>query len=523
MAGGRVSNMPGMPPSPLPTAPEPAVRLPDATTDELLRAVAAVHPEREAYVEASGERLTFAAWDRAADGTASAFADLGVGEGDVVSLLLPSGIDYAICYLAAMRLGAITSGINTRLGPAEVASILRRSEPRLLVTESGPSTATDGLRTLDRAELPALRGLGQPAHLPAPDPGRTVALVWTSGTTGEPKGAIFDHRNLAAVSVGAGPLRAAFDRRISPTPFSHVGYMTHVAEEIGYAITTVIPATPWKAEAVLALMADEGVTVGQGVPSQWRLLLDRPEFDRTDLSRIRICGTGAAPVPPSLVREMQDRIGCPVVIGYTSTEAALTTGSLPGDSPEVIARTVGRARANVELRVVDDAGAGLPAGEVGNVECRSAAAMRGYWRDPERTREVLRPDGWLRTGDGGWLDEEGNLTLVGRRTEMYMRGAYNVYPVEVERVVSEHPAVSQVAIVAKPDPVLGEIGVAFVVPAADGESPSLEELRAWTREAIADYKAPDLLELVPELPLTPMGKVDKRALGERALSLVRVR
>ena len=318
---------------PLPTVPEPVVQLADATTDELLRAVAAAHGDREAYVDAHGERLTFGAWDTAADGTASVFAELGVGVGDVVSLLLPSGIDYAICYLAAMRLGAITSGINTRLGPAEVASILRRSEPRLLVTEDGRSPAPDSLRILDRAELPGVRALGPPTHLPAPDPGRTVALVWTSGTTGDPKGAIFDHRNLAAVSVGAGPLRAGFDRRISPTPFSHVGYMTHVAEEIGYAITTVIPATPWKAEAVLALMADEGVTVGQGVPSQWRLLLDRPEFDRTDLSRIRICGTGAAPVPPSLVREMQDRIGCPVVIGYTSTEAALTTGSVPGDSP----------------------------------------------------------------------------------------------------------------------------------------------------------------------------------------------
>jgi acyl-CoA synthetase (AMP-forming)/AMP-acid ligase II len=177
----------------------------------------------------------------------------------------------------------------------------------------------------------------------------------------------------------------------------------------------------------------------------------------------------------------------------------------------------------VELRVVDDAGDEVPAGEVGNVECRSAAAMRGYWRDPDRTNEVLRPDGWLRTGDGGWLDEDGYLTLVGRRTEMYMRGAYNVYPVEVERVVSEHPAVSQVAIVAKTDPVLGEIGVAFVVPTAEGEAPSLEELRAWTRQSIADYKAPDVLELVPELPLTAMGKVDKRALGERAQGLARVR
>ena len=534
-----------MPPA-FPTAPEPVVRLHDATTDELLTAVAAVEGGREAYVDAQGERLTFAEWDRAADGTASAFAELGVGVGDVVSLLLPSGIDYAICYLAAMRLGAITSGINTRLGPAEVASIVRRSEPRLFISETvaasagtgtvaaGTGTvaataggtftvpAAQGLRRLDRSELRALRGLGRPARLPAPDPGRTVALVWTSGTTGDPKGAIFDHRNLAAVSVGAGPLRAAFDRRISPTPFSHVGYMTHVAEEIGYAITTVIPATPWKAEAVLAQLAAEGVTVGQGVPSQWRLLLDRPEFDRTDLSRIRICGTGAAPVPPSLVKEMQDRIGCPVVIGYTSTEAALTTGSLPGDSPEVIARTVGRARENVEVRVVDDEGSELPAGEVGNVECRSGAVMRGYWRDPERTAEVLGPEGWLRTGDGGWLDEDGYLTLVGRRTEMYMRGAYNVYPVEVERVVSDHPSVAQVAIVAKPDPVLGEIGVAFVVPAA-GASPSLDELRAWTRSAIADYKAPDVLEIVDELPLTPMGKVDKRALGERALQVERVR
>src|ERR1700722_6048572 len=150
--------MPGMPTSHLPTAPEPAVRLPDATTDELLRAVAAAHGKHDAYVEASGGRLTSPAWDRAADGTPPAFAELGVRVGDVVSLLLPSGIDYAICYLAAMRLGAITSGINTRLGPAEVASILRRSEPRLLVAESGAQTPSDGLRTLDRSELPALRG-----------------------------------------------------------------------------------------------------------------------------------------------------------------------------------------------------------------------------------------------------------------------------------------------------------------------------------------------------------------------------
>ena len=490
----------------------PVIRLSDGTAHQSLRVAAAEHGDRDAYVEASGDRLTFAQWEAAADGTAVALAGLGVGDGDVVALVLPSSIDYAVCYQAVMRLGAITSGINPRLGPAEVASILRRAEPRIVVADDHRALTEGGYRLVASSELDPRNLRGRPSRLPAPDPDRPVALVWTSGTTGDPKGAVFDHRNLTAVSIGAGPLRAPFDRRISATPFSHVGYMTHLTEEIEYAITTIVPSTPWKAEAVLALMAAEGVTVGQGVPSQWRLLLDRPELDATDLSSLRICGTGAAPAPPDLIREMQERLGCPVVIGYTSTEAAITTGTLPGDSPEVIARTVGRPRQNVSVRVVDDDGVNLPLGEVGNVECRSAATMRRYWRNPERTDEVLGPDGWLRTGDSGWLDDRGYLTLVGRRSEMYLRGGYNVFPVEVERVVSEHPGVTQVAIVAKPDPVLGEIGVAFVVPAAGREPPSLHDLRDWTRREIADYKAPDVVEVVDELPLTAIGKVDKQAL-----------
>jgi acyl-CoA synthetase (AMP-forming)/AMP-acid ligase II len=507
--------------SPSLDAPVPVVHIEDATAHETLRAVAAEHGDREAYVDADGGRLTFAEWEIAADGTAAAFADLGVEQGDVVALLIPSSIDYAICYQAAMRLGAITSGINPRLGPAEVTSILRRSTPKVLITEGGRDLMPGGFHRIDRADLRALRGLGRPPRMPAPDPDVPVAVVWTSGTTGDPKGAIFDHRNLAAVSVGAGPLRAPYDRRISPTPFSHVGYMVHLTEEIEYVMTTVIPPTPWKADAVLAQMARERVTVGQGVPTQWRLLLDRPEFDETDLSSLRICGTGAAPASPSLIREMQDRIGCPVVIGYTSTEAALTTGSLPGDDAELIARTVGRARDNVELRVVDDDGAEVAPGSTGNVQCRSGATMRRYWEDPEATRAVLHEDGWLDTGDGGWMDDSGYLTLVGRRTEMYFRGGYNVYPVEVERVVSEHPAVAQVAIVAKPDPVLGDIGVAFVIPAADHDAPTLSEIREWSSRSISNYKAPDMIEIVAELPVTSMGKVDKRALVERAKGLAR--
>jgi acyl-CoA synthetase (AMP-forming)/AMP-acid ligase II len=166
----------------------------------------------------------------------------------------------------------------------------------------------------------------------------------------------------------------------------------------------------------------------------------------------------------------------------------------------------------VELELVDDNGAPVPTGTVGRVRVRSDAVMRGYWEDPERTEEVLDADGWLTLGDLGSLDENGYLTLVGRKSEMYIRGGYNVYPAEVERVLSGHAQVAQVAIVGVPDPVLGEIGVAFVV-AADDATPELDDLRAFTCASLADYKAPDRLHLLEALPVSNMGKVDKRSLA----------
>jgi acyl-CoA synthetase (AMP-forming)/AMP-acid ligase II len=471
---------------------------------ELLRRVAAEHPDRAAFVEVD-RRLTFAQWDRAADGVAAYFAGAGVTPGDVVALLVPSSIDYAVCYQAAMRLRAITTGINTRLGPPEITSILERTQPRVVVRADD----LDAVRAAYTNE--------PPSQFPRVEPDDPVAIVWTSGTTGMPKGAVFDHRNLRAVATGAGAMGASFDVRLAPLPFAHVAFMSRPWEEIENVITTVITPTPWTAADALQLMARERVTVGQGVPTQWRLVLDHPDFAASDLSNLRIAGTGAATVPPELVREMETRLGCPVVIGYTSTEAAITTGTVPGDSPEVISQTVGRARVNVDLEVVDDDGEPCPTGVVGRVRCRSDAVMRGYWHDPPRTAEVLDDDRWLTTGDLGFLDERGYLTLVGRRSEMYIRGGYNVYPAEVERVLSEHPAVAQVAVLGGADPVLGEIGYAFVV-ARPGTSPTLAELRTACKAALADYKAPDRLALVDALPLTSIGKVDKRKLAEDAAS-----
>jgi acyl-CoA synthetase (AMP-forming)/AMP-acid ligase II len=347
------------------------------------------------------------------------------------------------------------------------------------------------------------------ADLKSADP---VAIVWTSGTSGSPKGAVFDHANLAAMAAGAGPLSEPGDRRLSPLPFAHVGYMTRVWDELVHVITTVVVPAPWKAGEALRLIGTEGVTVGQGVPSQWSLMLAHPDFDQTDVSSLRLAATGGASVPPDLVRDMRRRVGCPVIVRYTSTEACVSTGSRPGDPDDVIINTVGRPEQGVEMEIVDDDGAVVPTGTVGTVRLRSGAVMRRYWKDPARTAEVISEDGWLLTGDLGRVDDAGNLTLVGRRTDMYIRGGYNVYPTEVEAVLGEHPAIDKVAVVGVGDPVLGQIGVAFVVPASQAAPPDLDELRKWIRERLADYKAPDRLRVVDDLPLTAMSKIDKRAL-----------
>ncbi|HSS12207.1 MAG TPA: AMP-binding protein, partial [Acidimicrobiales bacterium] len=326
------------------------------TAVDLMAAVVSAYPERDAFVEGN-RRLTFGGWDRAADGVAAAMASLGVGKGDVVCLLLPSSVDYAVCYQAAMRLGAVTSGINTRLGPAEVTSILARTEPRLVVGDAPVAVPLSGVAVLRREELAVaatagpLPSRGRPS-LHAHDP---VAIVWTSGTTGQPKGAVFDHANLAAVAHGSGVLSRPGDRRLSPLPFAHVGYMARMWDELVHVISTVIVPSPWRAEHALRLIENERVTVGQGVPTQWALMLAHPDFDATDVSSLRLAATGAASVPPTLVREMRRKLGCPVIVRYASTEAGgVSTGSRPDDPDRVIVNTVGRASDGVELRLVDD-------------------------------------------------------------------------------------------------------------------------------------------------------------------------
>ncbi len=485
---------------------------------DLLRDVAQAEPEREAYVHGQ-KRATYAWLDRAADGFAATLLDRGVQPGDVVCLMLTSSMKFAVCYLGALRAGAVTSAINLRFGTTEVASIITRTQPTLTVLGDG-AVLPDGLDAGDVLSVTDLRGAfaAKPAAtLPPRSPTDPTCIVWTSGTTGAPKGAVYDHETQAAISRNIGQITENGDRRLVVLPFAHVGYMTRMWDELAHRTTIVLAGEPWSATETLRLIREERITMATGVPTQWNLVLDHPDVTRTDFSELRVAGVGAAAIPPELIRRMRAVLGCPVITRYTSTEAGVCTSTLIGDSDDVIAHTVGRPAPDVELRIIDPAtGATQKTGETGEVICRSPAMMRGYWHDPELTATVIDGNGFLHTGDLGVIGDDGNLRIVGRLKEMYIRGGYNVYPTEVETVLSDHPAVARAAVIGTPDPVLGEIGVAFLV-LNDRSEVDVEALRTWCREHLADYKAPDRIVIVDDLPVTAMLKVDKRALAVRAL------
>jgi len=467
----------------------------------MLEAAALTHGDREAYVE-PGARITFAEWTGRARSVATQFAELGVGKGDVVTLWLRSGIDYATCYAAAAMIGAITTGLNPRLGRREIESIVQQADPALIVADDTlGELPVVGRRSLPRAALSTdTAAVAPPVELTRRDP---VALIFTSGTTGTPKGAVFDADRLAAGAASAGVMSAPYDRRLTSTPFAHAGYMFKLWDQLVWGTTLVIPPTPWSARGMFAVLRDERITVAGAVPTQWTKLLDVEGVSPQALPHLRIGVVATAPAPPELVRRVAERIGVPLVVRYAMTECPTISGTAPEDSPEVQFRTVGRPAAEMDLRVGPD----------GVVEVSGPCVMRGYWRNPELTAEVLR-DGWLRTGDIGVLGDDGNLTLVGRRSDMYIRGGYNVYPGEVERVLTDHHRVKQAAVIGRPAPVIGEIGVAVVVPHDPANPPTLDELRTHVAAELADYKAPDELLIVEELPLTAMLKPDRTALRE---------
>ena len=475
-----------------------------------------------AYVTSGGWELTYADLDRVSDEVAVGLTGRGVGIGDVVALALPPGPEYLLAYLATAKAGGITAGVNDRLAPRERAAVLAIASPRLVI--AAPGLAGEAPSNADVIETPAaesladvMRGLrgatGAVPFLPD-DPERPVAIVFTSGTTGLPKGALYCNRQLAFITAtDVGDAWGGGGRGFSGTPFAHLGFMTKLAGNLRRGGTTFV-MDRWRAADALRLLAEEKMTTVAGVPAQLALMLRQPDFDAYDLASVRFIVVGGGPVTPGLAEEARARFDAALATRYSCTEAGIGLGTAFDDPEEDAVISVGRPHPSVEVALLDEGDEPVPSGEVGAVCLRSPAVMSRYWNDPEGTAAAFTPDGFVRTGDLGWIDERGRLRLVGRSKEMYVRGGYNVYPVEVEGVLSTHTAVASVAVVPRPDPVMGEVGTAVVVPRDPGAPPTLEALRAYAAAELADYKLPDTLRLVDALPLTPMEKVDRAALRE---------
>jgi acyl-CoA synthetase (AMP-forming)/AMP-acid ligase II len=274
---------------------------------------------------------------------------------------------------------------------------------------------------------------------------------------------------------------------------------------------------------VLERVAAERITVLPGAPTVYQSLLDHPDRDRRDLSTLRVAVTGAADIPVRLIERVREELPFSLVVtGYGLSEAGTASATTPDDDPETVATTVGRARPGFEIRITDpESGADVPAGEPGEVVLRGPSVMREYLDDPEATAAALSPEGWLRTGDLGTLDERGNLRIVGRIKDMFIVGGFNAYPAEIEGVLLRHPDVRQAAVIGIPDERLGEVGMAFVVTGSDDPGVG-DRILSWARDQMANYKVPRAIELLDELPINATGKVVKDDLRARATTTPRV-
>jgi acyl-CoA synthetase (AMP-forming)/AMP-acid ligase II len=292
---------------------------------------------------------------------------------------------------------------------------------------------------------------------------------------------------------------------------AHVGFMTKIPWQLA-AGATIHVMDRWSAGEVLDLVDTHRMPAVNGVAAQIALMLRHPDFDDHDFSCVQAIVVGAGTSPPDLVREARQRFGAPYSNRYSSTESGGTglATALDADDDEAL-HTVGRPRPGIAAEVRDLEGRALPAGDVGELWLHTPTAMSGYWRDPERTADAL-VDGWLRTGDLAHVDDRGCFRLTGRTGEMFIRGGYNVHPQEVEAALGTHPAVAQVAVVPRADDVMGEVGVAVVVPTDPTDPPSLDDLRSHGAAHLASYKLPEALRIVPELPLNSGDKVDRRRL-----------
>ena len=513
-----------------------------STVSEALAGAVRDHGDREALI-GDGEVLTWSELDGVVDQVAAALIASGVASGDRIAIWAPNSPRWVELALGVYRAGGVVVPVNTRFKGTEVAHVLRNSGATMAFTvaeflgehpgEVMRSLAAPAVREvidLDREGVAPSGWSDFIARGAAIAPGvvsdraMTVGrhdisdLVFTSGTTGAPKGAMLTH----GASIWAYETwtriagLAAGDRYLIINPFFHVFGLKAGILACVLTGAAMLPHAVFDVPTVIDRIESERITVLPGPPTLYQSILDHPARHGRDLGTLRLAVTGAATVPVEMVRRMSSELAFEVVLtGYGLTETCgIVSVCRPGDDPETIARTSGRPIPGVEIRIVDSAGGAVGVDEPGEVQVRGPNVTPGYFDDPEGSAASFA-DGWFATGDVGLVDHEGNVRITDRIKDMFIVGGFNAYPAEIEQVITMHPAVSQAAVVGAPDRRLGEVGVAYVVCRPDQPLVG-EEVITWCRERLANYKVPRRVEVVDDLPLNASGKVLKTALRERA-------
>ena len=524
-----------------PTGPLPE------TVPEVVHRAAARWPDDEAVVDRD-TRLTFAQLDAAVREAARAFVATGLQPGDRASVWAPNIHRWIVAALGLYAAGGVLVPLNTRFKGTEAAHVLRTSGARFLFTVTD-FLDTDYVALLEEAgardlveEIVVLEGSVPPGTVSWDDflargaaaddaevetresalTGETMCdIIFTSGTTGAPKGAMLRHgASVRAYASWADVVGLRHrDRYLLVYPLFHTAGLKSGLVASLLTGTTLLPHLVFDTPSVMATVQEEQITMLPGPPAIYQTILNA-DISQYDFSSLRLAVTGAAVVPVELVVQMREQLGLEsVVTGYGLTE---TTGIVSmcrhDDDPEIIAHTSGRPIPGVEMKIVDADGNEVPTGEQGEILARGFQVMIGYFDNPEATAETIDADGWLHTGDVGYVDGANNVTITDRIKDMFIVGGFNAYPAEIEGLMLDHPDLAQVAIVGVPDARMGEVGMAFVVPTA-GHTVDPDEVLAWAREHMANFKVPRHLEVVDVLPLNASGKVLKFELRERGRAL----
>jgi acyl-CoA synthetase (AMP-forming)/AMP-acid ligase II len=495
-------------------------------------------PAAEAVVDGA-TRLDFAALATQVDAIARGLLAHGVGKGDRVATLAPPGLDFWLTYLATVSIGAIWHGLNPVYREREFAYLLGDAEPSLVFARS-PFDGRDYDVELQAvpSDVKTFVTFGEPrgsaksladfmAAGASVDPGRLDAaraavtpddiavIVYTSGTTGQPKGAMLSHATIVQSALAnAAWMGDRIASTVCAAPTNHVGALNNLCMNVFAGGGRIIFHHRVDMVALGRIRREEEPTYMVTSPTGFMMTMNAPGFDPRKLAHTRLIVCGGATTPLNILQAWEG-VGCPIVSVYGQTETCGIITRTDIDAPLAdVAETIGRPLPGCDFRVARADGTECTAGETGELQFRGPYVMSGYYNRPDATRDAFTSDGYLHTGDLGYLRADGNIVFVGRLKEMFKSGGYNVYPLEIEQAIAEHPDVLLAAVLPVPHPLYQEVGHAFVMP-LQGRSVAADDLRAFLKARVANYKVPKGFTIEPALPLLPNGKIDKRALAAR--------